>query len=307
MIESKYTIEYVNPEDATKQPPVSNKHPFGVILGGLALAASAYYLITLPAKPETPEIVLNQKPTKKKIEKTDASRNLEKTRSAAAMDSGHPDKVSMNTLTPKVKSFEVKKAENKPEAISNSNKIVAKLKAQLLDTQQKNKELASELDKQIMENMELSKLLEDSLYKINKKDKSYIRELKKLEKKPVLVTTDKKSKNSSLSIKSAPVLTEDKKKTHKSSSTLAKNTKSENALSKKVADRKPVNANRVDLSTSSQVDAIIANLNNAKKSTGLDAKAKNRQQRPATIIEASKIKLQNDINHLINAKQDNDI
>ena len=329
MIESKYTFEYIHPDDKTKQTKISHKYRYGFIFSGVSLAALAYFLVTLPTKkaPYQPKIVMNQQPSTQKIEKVKTNNNAQnpkitikkETREEQAptivsstQDMLPPDEATAKqaNLTPKVKSFDHSQKNNQKEANTNINTIkagddkdnLAALKAQLLDTQKRNKELATELDAQIMENMELSALLEDSLYKINKEDKSYIKELKKLEQNSVVITTSDGSNNKPLTNQTLPLL---KPKNKKTTATITKKGTT-NTIRKSVLEKKPTDINRVDLSTSSQVNAIIANLNKSKKlseSPSLDTKHLNQKNQRAT-IETSKVKLQNDINSLINNEKE---
>ncbi len=326
MIESKYTFEYIHPDDKTKQTATSHKYRYGFILGGVSLAALAYFLVTLPTKKTTyqPKVVMNQQSSTQKTEKIKTDNNAQnpaptikketKEKQAPAISSivsSTQKKLPANettsnqaSLSPKVKSFDRTQEDNQQEAKTNTIKAevkdnLAALKAQLLDTQKRNKELATELDVQIMENMELSTLLEDSLYKINKEDKSYIKELKKLEKNTVVVTTGDKSNNKPLTNQTLPLLKPKNKEA--TAATVAKKVLT-NTIRKKILEKQATDINRVDLSTSSQVNAIIANLNNSKNSSESSSPDKQKNQRAT--IETSKVKLQNDINSLINNKKE---
>jgi len=326
MIESKYTIEYINPEDPVKTPSKLRQKQYGFAFGGLALTALAYFLITLPAKKTThqPKVVLSQQPAIKEVTKKTnnsvASSQPLKEKATNKLTPTKPVIVSNNktsrvnthvdSLTPNIKSFERINEKNNEKAKTTQttpeSESLEKLKTQLLETQKRNKQLATELDAQIMENMELATLLEDSLYKINKEDKSYIKELKKLEQNAVTVTTKKNISNKALAVKT-PVMLEhtaeiqqaEVKKTEVKRSAIRNITKPAITVSKATKEAPAQKTNRVDLSTASQVNAIIANLNGTskpKKQTKL-----NNQQRGRGGIEASKVKLQTDINDIINS------
>lgn len=332
MIESKYTIEYINPEDTVKTPSKSRQKKYGFALGGLALAALAYFLITLPAKKTThqPKVVLSQQQPIKEVTNKDnnlaasaqplkekATNKLTPTKPVIASN----NKTSMvnthdDSLTPDIKSFEKINEENNEKAnekvkttqTTPESESLEKLKAQLLETQNRNKELATELDAQIMENMELAALLEDSLYKINKEDKSYIKELKKLEQNTVTVTkTKKKLSNKALAVKTAVMLEptaeikQAEVKKVEVNTPKIRNTKPAITVSQATKKASAQKTNRVDLSTASQVDAIIANINDTSK-TQKQTKLNN-QQRGRGGIEASKVKLQTDINDMINSSK----
>lgn len=305
MIESKYTIEYVNPEESSKTTSRSRKNQYGFALGGLVLAALAYFLITLPAKKTThqPKVVLSQQ---QPIKETTNEVNILPASTQALKEKVSVIKTNDVNLTPDIKTFDSTNEEHKTIQTSTQAESLEKLKAQLLDTQNRNKALATELDAQIMENMELATLLEDSLYKINKKDKSYIKELRKLEQNTVAITTNNAISNKPLTIKTPVIidagsnnLASDKKKTE------MKNKINPSFAVSQDVKKVPMPAqkiNRVDLSTTAQVDAIIANLNRTNKSNR-QTQLKNRQ-RGKDGIEASKVKLQTDINNMINSSKE---
>jgi len=310
MIESKYTIEYINPENTTKTASKSRQYLFA--LGGLSLAALAYFLITLPAKKTVHQakVVVSQQQQKKQT--TNKASNLStpvppiKEKTTTKLATTHPVTSSSNKaiavttdqtrLVPDIKSFDTVSEKNKTSQTPSQDESLEKLKAQLLETQNRNKELANELDAQIMENMELAALLEDSLYKINKEDKNYIKELKKLEQNTVKVVTNKNTRKKSLTIKT-PIISESKStiQTPVKNITKIKNKTKSSVIKNqaKIATPAPKN-NRVDLSTASQIDAIIATINNTNKLS------RQKQQGGSSGIEASKVKLQTDINDMIN-------
>jgi hypothetical protein len=313
MIESKYTIEYINPEDSNKTLSKPSQYQYILAFGGLALAALAYFLITLPAKKTShqPKVVVSQQ--QKIIKKTIKVSSLPTSSQPLAekitdkLVSTKPVTSSINkpniensnqaNLAPDIKSFDLIDEKNKTTQTLPLAENLKKLKAQLLETQHRNKELATELDAQIMENMELATLLEDSLYKINKEDKSYIKELKKLEKNTVVVTTNNKINNKTLTVKTTtiPKLENNPSLTKKQETVAQNKNKSSTSLTPPV-DKTPVaKINRVDLSTASQVNAIIANINSANKPS-----KKQQKSNPKVNIEASRVKLQDDINHMIN-------
>ncbi len=317
MIESKYTIEYINPEELNKTAPHSRQNIYGFALGGLILAALAYFLITLPAKKTThqPKVAINQQqPTKKK---TNETTNLSLSAAPLAkkiiakpapikpvISSKITDSTNQASLTPDIKTFESTN-ETKTAQKPSQTESLKKLKALLLDTQNRNKELATELDAQIMENMELATLLEDSLYKINKEDKSYIKELKKLENNTVKITTNNKTKKKSLTIK-APITPKLKSLplTSENNKTVTQNkTKPSSTINQLKKESPAKKDNRVDLSTASQIEAIIANINTSSK-RNKQTNLKN-QQRGRGGIEASRVKLQTDINNMINSSKNN--
>lgn len=304
MIESKYTIEYINPEDTAKTSSRSRRKQLGYALSGLALAASAYILITLPAKktPYQPEVVVKQQQQKEKT--ISANKELLPSKTlVSSKDKTSPENTRQASLSPDPKSFASSNIKDKKTQTTTQTYNLEKLKAQLLETQNRNKELATELDAQIMENMELSALLEDSLYKINKEDKSYIKELKKLEKNTVKVTTSKKVNQKIIT--SAPPITPALANNLGSSENKKNDIKNITKQTFKITKTKDIasqKANRIDLSTTSQVNAIIANIKGASNPSR-QTKIIN-QQRGRGAVEASRVKLQTDINDIINNSKD---
>lgn len=319
MIESKYTIEYVNPDAEKKQGSNSRKPILSFIFSGILLAALLFFLLNLiPKKIISTSIDEKITVSTLKKEETIKSTSLEKESKEAhspvvkvaesqekpkktIVAKGKNSKITSDSQPDSIKNIvtENKKKIKTAEAVQvNVNQDIEKsltlLKQQLLESQKKNKELASELDTQIMENMELSTLLEDSLYKINKEDKSYIKELKKLETNTLskeLLTKKPEEKGEQL----ATV------KTTQKEDKPVQSTKT-NTKVPKVVTTKPVKnknrtdpTNQVDLSTTSQVDAIVSAM---KESTS--KKDRKTTVDKTTSSSASKVELQNKINNLIN-------
>jgi len=294
MIENKYTIEYVNPESDRENKSKSRKSILGFIFSGILLTALVFLVLTnLPedkinnSKIEKPYLkeknaIANDSTTKVNqvaptLEKQNTIKSAKTIKNKEAVPITVEKKLVIDNRPSEVNS----EASKQPIITTDIEKDLVLLKTQLLETQKKNKELATELDAQIMENMELSTLLEDSLYKINKKDKSYINELEKLEKNTISAPAKTSLKEASVTINT------------------------EGSSLKKVAEKsaKPINPssktkgfNQVDLSTSSQVNAIIAAMKNkTNPSTG------------KLMSESSKVELQEEINQIINKKNTGDI
>ena len=310
MIESKYTIEYVNPELKKKNKPKLRKSILGFIFSGILLAGLAFILIAnLPKNKVDKQTLRTNKTTSTEKKNLTLKDNNDKEIQQASLPSNTQDSLtkskaikSKEAVVPLEKEVVVKTPNkiskktplnNKPtEQDAEIEKSLASLKIQLQETQQKNQELASELDAQIMENMELSSLLEDSLYKINKKDKTYINELKKLEKNAIPLKTDKKIEK----VKTASSTKVDKGNSNQTPEKTITNTKPQE-IENKVS-------NQIDLSTTSQVDAIIAAMQEkTRSSTSSNAPEKQvSDSKTASNLknEASKVGLQDEINHIIN-------
>jgi len=305
MIENKYTIEYIKPESDRENKSISRKSILSFIFSGILLTALVFLVLTnLPEdknndstieKPSLKEknAITNNSTTKANqvaptLEKQNTIQSAKTIKEKEAVPLG-VEKTSIintpDTINKKISANKLSdvnsEASERPTSTKDIEKNLALLKKQLLETQKKNKELATELDAQIMENMELSTLLEDSLYKINKKDKSYINELEKLEKNTISAPAKTPLKEASVTI---DIKDSSLKKVAKKSS-------------------KPINPsprtkgfNQVDLSTSSQVNAIIAAMKNKKNtSTG------------KLISESSKVERQEEINQVINNKNTDEI
>ena len=325
MIESKYTIEYVNPEPEKKNKPKPRKSIIGFIFSGFFLAGLVLLLLT-----NIPKNTANNPITKASTETTSTQKqfvatnsNTIKTNQVAPTQEKHTpvdvvedatnteNKDTITTLTvdkklivnPPNTANKKTTTSDKPTEVNTEvsklstattdiEKSLTNLKTQLLETQRKNKELATELDAQIMENMELSTLLEDSLYKINKEDKSYINELEKLEKNTIATPSK------------APPIKDPETKKERVSATVIEDENSTKEASKKSIE--PIddsskapnnkNSNQVDLSTFSQVNAIIAAMQNKTNSSVNNLKS-----------EAPKVELQDEINQIINNKNTGDI
>ena len=297
MIESKYTIEYVNPDTEKKPGRKSHKPILSFVFSGILLAALLFFLLNL-----IPEQTSTDSTSKK--ETISQASSSEKRPSKAPESKPERSQITkiLTETTPdsqvgKVLVDEVTKTKKAEAEIAKKNQEIEKsltlLRQQLTDSQNKNKTLANELDAQIMENMELSTLLEDSLYKINKEDKSYIKELKKLENNTLskAVVINKKNTQSP-SLKSAQV----EKQTNqiKVIFTDPKADTEDTALNKEKEIEKE---NRVDLSTSSQVDAIVSAMKNDSPSKN-NMTTINKPTNNSTV--KVKVELQNKINDLIN-------
>jgi nucleoid-associated protein YgaU len=277
MIESRYTIEYVNPE---KKEVLGTKKPIAlfILIGFILTIALAYAFISL-------------------TETTDFVRVFEKTQNqTTTITNESSEQENKPVPTSLIKKQEVMPIPNTVNGNTNKlNESIDKLTKQLMAEREKNKTLDKQLNSQKNQNNQLSELLESALSKASSADKNYLKALNTLEKQtldimPSVVQKIKVTKEVDTTFKiTAP--------------------KTERSINNNGG------YNSINLSTNSQVDAIIAAMqgnqtspskvikNNVDKTNEVQLVSV-RQSSPTELLH---IQLQKQINQLIENNNSNPI
>lgn len=286
MIESRYNIEYINPE-ATKKK-AENKHYFLFTILGLIIATALAYAIlsignsnqfvrmakiiepkSIVPVPARIAVIKSENKAKKEPEAKFILASLKPTDSE---DSSIQKELEMLLQ-------QNEKQQNKAELQVANNKELTNslnmLTKQLLAERKKNEILDRQLNTQKSENNQLSELLETAMSKANSEDKKYLAAIEKTEEKEA-----------------------------QEQSKIIATINSKKVVSVNDATIKVDHYNSVNLSTVSQMDAIIAVMQGGKISTPNKTKAKPSAIQIASIdktkTEQLHIQLQRQINQMLN-------
>lgn len=211
MIESRYTIEYVNPE-ATTEGKLGKKHYLLFIILGVIISAALVFTIlsigksnpfirvsdrasspqsTIDHITNEPENIVAATATileeENTIKAVEAKKEIEiQPNTQIILASTNEDKVNsvqeeVNTLLKKNQTGQ-QLANNKELADNSLNKITKQLMAE----RKRNKALDKQLNNKKLENNQLSALLQDAIAGTSKEDKSYLNSLEKIEKQEAL-------------------------------------------------------------------------------------------------------------------------
>lgn len=324
MIESRYTIEYVNPESEQQKKPAKG-HFLSFIFLGLIITAALVYAFLSINKPNQfvrlPEIFEELSPSNDSVEISSETKMTDKesiyilagatTAPSTAVESStatapslKPDQKNQQLLASVQASNEArndsaqkeieklllenKEQQNKTKKQLANNKELTNnlndLTKQLMAERKRSKTLGAKLDSKKTENTQLSTMLKNALEKASTEDKNYLVALNKLEEKES-INLDKKNKEITPETKVIATTTQ----------------------TPKTIDR----YNKVSLSTTSQVDAIIAAMNGnavvAQKSTNKLIAYKPVNNKPSiqlaaiTVTETDSlhVQLQREINQLL--------
>ncbi len=237
MIESRYTIEYINP-DSTEKPKANKIFALYAFLGLIVILILSYIFfsknqsndfVRVPNKIQDQTLKIAD--TNKEKAETTTSPNIA---NKATPPSTITTQQNINKLPLKEKQA-VSKLNNQLENNKKLSQSINNLTAQLMAEREKNKSLDKKLNSQENTNQQLSKLLE----KASSTDKNYLNALE----------TINDSKN---------IVIDKSKRVEPNIQVIANNIEAPNKAS---------NFNAVSLSTNSQVDAIIAAMQSTTKNT----------------------------------------
>ena len=241
MIESRYIIEYINPESKEKTGGKKSILLFS-FLGLIIIAALIYSFFSINKLNQLVRVTQNALVQAINTAGSEDDGDDEQSVQIAAIDVKAPSQKSNNTIQQKIEKPLLKNKKQTSQSIAQLatnkklNDSINNLTKQLMAERKKDKALDKQLNSQKNENNQLSELLETTLSKANKTDKSYLSALNKLE---------------------------EKEKTNTIVATSINNNKQINSDIKVVALKEPNpntadSYNSISLSTNSQIDAIIA-------------------------------------------------
>jgi nucleoid-associated protein YgaU len=289
MIESRYTIEYVNPDS---KRGAETKKPFILLtfLGLIIFAALAYAFFAINQSND----FASASNDNQELEAVDNSED-EKTELAPISAPVVANKTLDNTVQNIQQEIDMLLLKNEKQASVSTQQLKANKKLnhsidnltkQLMAERAKSKALDKQLNSQKNENSQLSNLLENALSKASSADKNYLSALDKLEK------TTEKNKTTKVKIEN---------KIEPKSQVIVRNTQN---------TKKTNSFNSISLSTSSQIDAIIAAMQGTTKSNSTLIKThvdKTKEIRLAAVSKTSPtellhIQLQRQIDQIISTK-----
>lgn len=235
MIESRYTIEYINPETTAKGKLRKKHYILFIILGVIISAALIFAILSIGKSNQLIRV----------------SDKISSPQSTIYLTASGPENITPPPATTLVeakkennillKKTEEHKTQSDQQLASNKELTdsLNKLTKQLMAEKKKNKTLDKQLNNKKLENNQLSDLLQDAIAGASKEDKNYLNFLEEIEKQDTLSPTkDMKNNNPDMPIVVAADVT-----------------------------TKVDHYNSVSLSTVSQMDAIIAVMQGGKSPT----------------------------------------
>ncbi len=246
MIESRYTIEYINP-DSTNEPKTRKRFILFAFSGLTVIAILVYaYLsinqlndfVRVPTKPQEQKLRVVDD-TKENKEVPTSIYHLSEVDGKTKTTSNAPIKTIRKGLDKPLleKNQQASKQTKQLEINKKLNQSINDLTKQLMAEREKNKTLDKQLNSQKNTNNQLSNLLENTLLKASTADKKYLDALNN-----TLKTSKKNNNNNNVTEKMDKPVELDIQ-----------------IVAQNVKPTEKINSiNAVSLSTNSQVDAIIA-------------------------------------------------
>ncbi len=246
MIESRYTIEYINP-DSTNEPKTRKRFILFALSGLTVIAILVYaYLsinqlndfVRVPTKPQEQKLRVVDD-TKENKEVPTSIYHLSEVDGKTKTTSNAPIKTIRKGLDKPLleKNQQASKQTKQLEINKKLNQSINDLTKQLMAEREKNKTLDKQLNSQKNTNNQLSNLLENTLLKASTADKKYLDALNN-----TLKTSKKNNNNNNVTEKMDKPVELDIQ-----------------IVAQNIKPTEKINSiNAVSLSTNSQVDAIIA-------------------------------------------------